>query len=137
LHCGDCQHQTSVTVGTVFEGTRTPLLLWFHLMWLMMAQKAGLRAENPCDTYGLGSYRIAWGWLQKLRSVMIREGREQLIGRVEVDESYVGGCKSDARGCGAEGKRWFLRPLSARPTSLDGFGSGVCPLPLPKVSFTA
>ena len=108
LHCGDCQHQTSVTVGTVFEGTRKPLLLWFHLMWLMMAQKTGLSAKNLCDTYGFGSYQTAWVWLQKLRSVMIREGREQLRGRVEVDETYIGGRKSGARGRGAEGKTLVL-----------------------------
>jgi hypothetical protein len=104
LHCGKCQHQTSATVGTVFEGTRKPLLLWFHLMWLMMAQKTGLSARNLCDTYGFGSYQTAWGWLQKLRSVMIREGREQLCGRVEVDETYIGGRKKGARGRGGRGE---------------------------------
>jgi transposase-like protein/predicted RNA-binding Zn-ribbon protein involved in translation (DUF1610 family) len=108
LHCGACQHQTSVTAGTVFEGTRKPLLLWFHVMWLMMAQKTGLSARSLCDTYGFGSYQTAWGWLQKLRSVMIRSGRERLCGRVEVDETYVGGRKKGARGRGAAGKTLVL-----------------------------
>lgn len=92
-HCAGCHRQTSVTVGTVFEGTQKPLRLWFHVMWLMMAQKTGLSARNLCDTYGSGSYQTAWGWLQKLRSVMIRRGRERLSGRVEVDETYIGGQK--------------------------------------------
>ena len=35
---------------------------------------------------------------------MIRTGREQLSGRVEVDETYVGGRKQGKRGRGAEGK---------------------------------
>lgn len=35
---------------------------------------------------------------------MIRSGREQLSGRVEVDETYVGGRKQGKRGRGAEGK---------------------------------
>ena len=73
-------------------------------MWLMMAQKTGLSAKNLCDTYGFGSYQTAWGWLQKLRSVMIRRGRELLTGRVEIDEAYVGGQKEGTRGRGAEGK---------------------------------
>jgi transposase-like protein/predicted RNA-binding Zn-ribbon protein involved in translation (DUF1610 family) len=118
LHCGNCQHQTSATVGTVFEGTRKPLLLWFHLMWLMMAQKTGLSARNLCDTYGFGSYQTAWGWLQKLRSVMIREGREQLCGRVEVDETYIGGRKSGARGRGAEGKTLVLVAVEGEASKL-------------------
>jgi len=66
-HCQACQRQSSVTAGTVFEDSRKPLRLWFHVMWLMMAQKTGLSAKNLCDTYGFGSYQTAWGWLQKLR----------------------------------------------------------------------
>ena len=107
-HCGGCQAQTSVTAGTVFEDTRKPLRLWFHVMWLMMAQKTGLSARNLCDTYGFGSYQTAWGWLQKLRSVMVRSGRERMTGRVEVDETYVGGQKEGKRGRGAEGKTLVL-----------------------------
>ncbi|PIP08124.1 MAG: hypothetical protein COX52_01315 [Syntrophobacterales bacterium CG23_combo_of_CG06-09_8_20_14_all_48_27] len=107
-HCQECRRQSSVTAGTVFEDSRKPLRLWFHVMWLMMAQKTGLSAKNLCDTYGFGSYQTAWGWLQKLRSVMIRSGREHLAGRVEVDEAYIGGQKEGARGRGAEGKTLVL-----------------------------
>jgi transposase-like protein len=107
-HCRGCRRQSSVTVGTVFEDSRKPLRLWFHVMWVMMAQKTGLSARNLCDTYGFGSYQTAWGWLRKLRSVMIRSGRERLAGRVEVDETYVGGQKAGTRGRGAEGKTLVL-----------------------------
>ena len=72
-------------------------------MWLMMSQKTGLSARNLCDTYGFGRYQTAWAWLHKLRCVMIRQGRERLIGRVEVDEAYVGGKKEGLRGRGAAG----------------------------------
>lgn len=107
-HCRGCRRQSSVTSGTVFEDSRKPLRLWFHVMWLMMAQKTGLSAKNLADTYGFGSYQTAWGWLQKLRSVMIRSGRERLRGRVEVDEAFIGGQKEGKRGRGAEGKTLVL-----------------------------
>lgn len=107
-HCRGCGRQSSVTAGTVFEGSRKPLRLWFHVMWLMMAQKTGISARNLCDTYGFGSYQTAWGWLRKLRGVMIRSGRERLTGRVEIDEAYIGGQKAGARGRGAEGKTLVL-----------------------------
>lgn len=77
-------------------------------MWLMMAQKTGMSAKNLCDTYGFGSYQTAWAWLRKLRSVMVRRGRDRLNGRVEVDEAYVGGQKEGTRGRGAEGKTLVL-----------------------------
>ncbi len=107
-HCQACQRQCSATAGTVFEDSRKPLRLWFHVIWMMMAQKTGMSAKNLCETYGFGSYQTAWGWLRKLRSVMIRCGRERLIGRVEVDEAYVGRQKEGARGRGAEGKTLIL-----------------------------
>ena len=116
--CGGCQRQTSATAGTVFEDTRKPLRLWFHVMWLMMAQKTGMSARNLCDTYGFGSYQTAWGWLQKLRSVMIRSGRERLVGRVEVDETYIGGQKQGARGRGVLGKTLVLVAVEGDATKL-------------------
>lgn len=117
-HCAGCKRQTSVTVGTVFEGTQKPLRLWFHVMWLMMAQKTGLSARSLCDTYGFGSYQTAWGWLQKLRSVMIRSGRECLCGRVEVDETYIGAQKEGAHGRGAAGKTLVLVAVEGDATKL-------------------
>jgi len=107
-HCQGCGLQSSTTAGTVFEDSRKPLRLWFHVMWLMMAQKTGMSAKNLCDTFGFGSYQTAWAWLRKLRSVMVRSGRDRLIGRVEVDEAYIGGKKEGARGRGAEGKTLVL-----------------------------
>jgi len=107
-HCQGCGRQSSATAGTVFEGSRKPLRFWFHVMWLMMAQKTGMSAKNLCDTYGFGSYQTAWGWLRKLRSVMVRSGRERLSGRVEVDDAYIGGQKEGTRGRGAEGKMLIL-----------------------------
>ena len=53
---------------------------------------------------GLGSYQTAWAWLHKMRTAMVRPGRDRLGGLVEVDESYVGGEKSGKGGRGAEGK---------------------------------
>lgn len=107
-HCQGCGHQASVTAGTVFEDSRKSLRLWFHVMWLMMAHKTGLSAQGLCDVYEFGSYQTAWVWLHKLRSVMIRQGRERLQGRVEVDEAYIGGKREGPAGRGAEGKTLVL-----------------------------
>ena len=51
IHCGICGHQASLTAGTIFHGTRKPLLLWFHIMWWVVAQKTGVSATNTCTTY--------------------------------------------------------------------------------------
>ena len=104
FHCSHCRRDISITVGTVFENTHKPLRLWFHVMWLMMAQKTGVSAKNLKDSMGFGSYQTIWGWLHKLRSVMVRPGRELLTGTIEVDETYIGGRAHGKKGRGSEGK---------------------------------
>ncbi len=91
LRCPKCQGQTSVTAGTVFEGTRKPLRLWFLAMWFVTSQKHGANALGLQRVLGLGSYQTAWAWLHKLRRAMVRPGRDQLTGVVEVDETFLGG----------------------------------------------
>lgn len=106
IHCVNCEHQASITAGTIFQGTRKPLLLWFHIIWWVVAQKTGASAYNLKDFMGFGSYETAWAWLHKLRRAMIRTNRNKLTGEVEVDETYIGGKEAGKgkQGRGAETK---------------------------------
>jgi len=103
FHCAGCGHQVSVTAGTVFQGTRKPLKMWFRAMWWVTSQKNGASAKGLQQSLGLGSYQTAWAWLHKLRRAMVRPDRDRLSGLVEVDETYVGGPEA-VRGRGAEDK---------------------------------
>ena len=103
-HCTNCGFETSVTAGTIFHGTRKPFQWWFRAMWYMTNQKYGVSALGLQRALGLGSYHTAWTWMHKLRRVMVRPGRDQLSGIVEVDETYIGGGKPGKRGRGAAGK---------------------------------
>ena len=94
FECNDCGHQTSMTAGTIFQGTRKSLLLWFHIIWWVSVQKTGVSASNFQDFMGFGSYETAWAWLHKLRRVMNRPERDKLTGNVEVDETFIGGEES-------------------------------------------
>lgn len=98
MHCASCGHQTSVTAGTLFHKTRSPLQLWFHAFWWVMAQKNGASALGLQRILGLGSYETAWMWLHKLRRAMVVPGREQLNGEVEVDETFIGGPEKGGQG---------------------------------------
>jgi transposase-like protein len=91
IHCSECEKEFSITSGTIFQKRSKPLLLWFHIMWWVVAQKTGASAYNMMDFMGFNSYNVAWTWLHKLRRAMIRDEREKLSGVVEVDETYIGG----------------------------------------------
>lgn len=88
--CRHCRHQSSVTAGTVFDKTRTPLTSWLAAVWYVVNQKQGVNALSLQRVLGLGSYQTAWAMLHRLRRAMIRPGRERLHGVVEVDECFIG-----------------------------------------------
>ena len=41
-----CHRRTSVTAGTIFDRTRTPLTVWFTACWLFATQKDGISAQS-------------------------------------------------------------------------------------------
>jgi transposase-like protein len=102
--CAECFYPVSVTAGTIFHDTRKPLQLWFRAVWHVTSQKHGASALGLQRVLGLGSYVTAWSWLHKLRRAMVRPGRDALSGRVEVDETYVGGLAEGKRGRGSQKK---------------------------------
>ena len=119
LRCGQCDYQASVTAGTIFQDTRLPLRTWFRTMWWVTSQKNGASALGLQSILGLGSYRTAWALLHKLRRAMVRPGRERLSGRVEVDETYVGGAEE-----GLRGRQTQKKALVAIAAEEDGAGMG-------------
>lgn len=88
--CSVCGYQGSLTAGTIFEGTRKPLRMWFCAIWSVTTAKPGASAATVKRVLGLGSYQTAWTWLHKIRRAMVRQGRERLTGSVEVDETFLG-----------------------------------------------
>src|SRR5210317_1736108 len=102
--CTNCEHQHSLTAGTIMDSSKKPITYWFKAMWWFTTRRSGVNAVNLKELLGFGSYNTAWNWLHKLRRCTIRKDREKLSGRVEVDEFVIGGQKSGKRGRGAEGK---------------------------------
>ena len=89
LVCQSCKHQASVTAGTIFDKTRTPLKVWLAAAWYLTNQKQGVSALGLQRVLGLGSYQTAWAMLHRFRRAMIRPGRDLLNGQVEVDETFI------------------------------------------------
>jgi transposase-like protein len=80
----------------------------------MCTQKTGVSAKTLQRELPVG-YKTAWLMLQKLRRAMVREERSPLAGKVEVDESYIGGEES-----GVGGRELVGKALVAIAVELDG-----------------
>lgn len=104
IMCAACGRRTSVTAGTIFDRTRTPLTVWFAACWHFATGKDGISALSLKRTLEIGSYQTVWAILHRLRSVLVRPGRERLSGKVEVDETYIGGAEPGLSGGRAQGK---------------------------------
>jgi hypothetical protein len=128
LVCRSCGHGSTVTAGTLFQGTRTPMPVWFQAAWRVSTADEGVSARRLQRDLGLGSYETAWAILHRLRRAMVRSGRPRLEGVVEVGRSFVpvGGDHAviavAVEDRGAEAGRVRMQPLaSAREAQLLRF----------------
>ena len=104
--CSACGRRTSVTAGTIFDRSRTPLTGWFTACWQSAAAKDGISALSLQRSLEIGSYQTAWAMLHRLGSVLVRPGQERLTGLVE--ETYIGGEEPGLRGGRAKGKKLLV-----------------------------
>ena len=90
FQCGVCKRQTSVTAGTIFHKTRTPLRHWFWMIYQIAQDKGGASASKLARQLG-GFQSTVWNQLQKLRHAMERRDEEiTLAGFIELDEAIIG-----------------------------------------------
>lgn len=104
VKCANCEEMITITKDTFFEQSNKPLTLWFRAIWWIIAQKNGVSASGLQSILGFGSYKTAWIWLHKLRKIMVFPHRNKLTGKVEIDETFVGGVREGKRGRGAGNK---------------------------------
>ena len=90
--CGDCIQQFTVTVGTVFEGSKLPLHKWVAATHLMCSSKKGISSKQLERMLGV-TYKTAWFMSHRIREAMREDGPGMLGGggmTVEVDETFIG-----------------------------------------------
>ena len=119
--CADSSsYRFSVTVGTIFENTNKSLREWFQVIHLMLTSKKGISALQVFRLFGFGSYKTAWSMCHRIRCGMADKDFNQLMGIVEVDETFVGGKaknrhKGDRGGPGGTGSAGGRGPVGKIP----------------------
>lgn len=106
FQCKKCRYQASVTAGTVFHRTRTPLRKWFWMIYLLSQNKNSYSVLGLKKLLNIHLYRTAWMMAHKIRKALAdRDAQYKLAGLIEMDDSYFGQCRvSGKRGRGAENK---------------------------------
>jgi transposase-like protein len=90
FQCRDCGHQTSLTVGTMFQNSHLPLRKWFLAIYLATHDKRGISALALSKELSV-TYRTAWYMLQRIRRAMAAEGGTDVLDvEVELDDAYIG-----------------------------------------------
>ncbi len=87
--CKNSGKYFNVKVGTVFEDTKIPLVKWFMALYIFSSHKKGISSYQLARDIGV-TQKSAWFLLHRLRYAF-KHATDELVGVVEVDETYVGG----------------------------------------------
>ena len=88
--CKGCARQFSIKVGTVLEDSPVKLSKWLPAIWLITNAKNGVSSYEIHRALGV-TQKTAWFMLHRIRLAMGSGTFEKLRGRVEVDETFIGG----------------------------------------------
>lgn len=121
LQCRRCRYQSSLIAGTVLQGTKLPMRVWFRAMHLLAQGKKGLSNIELGRRLGV-STNAAWRVQHKLMQAMIARDRRYQLGaagpRIEIDDAYIGGERT-GEGAG-RGRRGHTPFIIAVETFADG-----------------
>src|SRR5258708_4057298 len=84
------RQQFSIKVGTIFEDSPIPLDKWLPALWMLVNDKNGISSYEVARALGV-TQKTAWFMMHRLRLALERKSLARLRGRVEADETFIGG----------------------------------------------
>src|SRR6266487_6874365 len=92
FYCKECDYQFTATAGTIFHDSHLPLIKWFTCVYLLCESRKGMSANQIKRMLGI-SYKTAWYLCHRIRAAMKIIDAPMLDGKVEMDETFVGGLR--------------------------------------------
>ena len=80
----------SVRIGTALERSKVPLRKWVFAIYLEMTSLKGVSSMKLHRDLGV-TQKTAWFMLHRIREAWSQERDALFAGRVEADETYIGG----------------------------------------------
>ncbi len=84
------KRQFSIKVGTIFEDSPLGLDKWLPVVWLLTNCKNGVSSHEIARAIGV-TQKTAWFMLHRVRLAHQGQQGGKLGGKVEVDETFIGG----------------------------------------------
>jgi transposase-like protein len=88
--CKSCRKQFSPKVGTICEDSAIGFDKWLAAMWMIAGDKNGVSSWELHRGLGV-TQKTAWFMLQRIRLAMQTGTFDKAAGRVEIDETFIGG----------------------------------------------
>ena len=89
-HTKHPRQQFSIKVGTIFEDSPIGLDKWLPAVWMLVNDKNGISSYEVARTLGV-TQKTGWFMLHRIRLAMENGSLTRLRGRVEADETFIGG----------------------------------------------
>jgi len=88
--CDSCGHHIHPTAGTIYHKSSTSLHLWYAAAYMITSTRCGVSAKTLERELGV-TYKTAWRMFNKIRNELMEQDDEPLSGKVELDETFIGG----------------------------------------------
>lgn len=92
--CPSCRSRFSVRTGTAMERSKVPLRKWAFAIYLEMTSLKGVSSMKLHRDLRV-TQKTAWFMLHRIREAWTDARIEDMVGPVEVDETYVGGARKN------------------------------------------
>jgi len=89
--CKNCHFEVRLRAKTIFQHSKTPMLIWLKAIGLMTQGKRGISALELQSELGMKSYDTAWRILHKIREALRqRDDAYKLNDIIELDGAVFG-----------------------------------------------
>lgn len=89
--CKKCRFEVRIRANTIFQNSKTPLLIWLKILCFMMQGKRGISALEIQSELEMKSYGTTWRILHKIREALRqRDDLYKLSNIVELDGAVFG-----------------------------------------------
>jgi transposase-like protein len=88
--CKKCGYDESVTSNTLLHNLKLPILKAFYMIFRTVSKKKGMSSIELSTEVGV-QQKTAWFFKLKVKDAIIQEEKTKLKGKVQVDETLIGG----------------------------------------------